>query len=133
MTYTEQEAKARICPHITYCENPYQVVEGQAAQYRSSCCFASECMAWRWADPEPRLRGANARYADLEDEELDLYRDKEPERPADLPANWTWQPITGNGEELSGGFWEEPREIVKAENAGKKAARRGFCGLAGQP
>ena len=45
---TEQEAKTKWCPHMTYCVNPHHVMDGLAAEYVQAKCSASECMAWRW-------------------------------------------------------------------------------------
>jgi hypothetical protein len=45
---TEEEARKKICPQMTYCANESGVVsDGHSAIYYQSNCVASKCMAWR--------------------------------------------------------------------------------------
>jgi len=102
----------------------------------ASCrCIADKCAMWRWVDSVaavfvPRDQDT---WWPIEDEPL-----TEPAvRVAGCPADAVWVPLSGEGEELTGGYWEEPADKVAAENdaarATAEATMRGFCGLAGRP
>src|SRR5258708_5860286 len=49
--YTEAAAKSRLCPFIRRGESIPDVVTAM----HPAPCVASECMAWRWAQPEPEI------------------------------------------------------------------------------
>lgn len=108
---TEQEAKTKWCPHMTYCVNPHHVMDGLAAEYVQAKCCASECMAWRWSESVPVFGfvGANKFYT------------YETERPAHIPETWEFCP-SDDGPSC----WAEPEEETLAR-------RSGYCGLAGKP
>lgn len=92
----------------------------------ASCrCIADRCAMWRWTDKGTERRARNIRWPE-EDDPL-----TEPPRPANLIPSWEWVPITGDGEDIDGGYWAEPMVEVEAEHARIAAARRGYCGLAG--
>lgn len=93
----------------------------------SCCCIAKKCAMWRWADKAPEPRDQATWWSDED------YPATEPPRPAKVPANAVWIPLTGEGEDMAGGCWEEPQDVVDADNAKAAAARRGYCGLAGSP
>lgn len=52
MYLTQEEAKKKICPHMTYgkytAANP-----GGHENYSRENCFVDNCMAWRWAGNLP--------------------------------------------------------------------------------
>lgn len=53
MLLTEEEARKKTCPYMTYCVNPEQVLQDHyPALYCSQDCMASDCMAWGWGDKE---------------------------------------------------------------------------------
>lgn len=93
----------------------------------ASCrCIADKCAMWRWGEPAPELRDANEWWPEEDDPAT------EPDRPAKVPASAVWIPLTGDGENIEGGFWREQLDVVKAENERTAASRRGYCGLAGR-
>lgn len=94
----------------------------------ASCrCIASRCAMWRWAEPAGKLRDRRTRWPD---DELPV---SEPSRPVDLPTTWAWIPLTGEGDDLEGGYWVESAADLEAEHARVIGERRGYCGLAGAP
>ena len=93
----------------------------------SSCCIADQCAMWRWVEPEPQPRDARTWWPD-EDEPT-----AEPPRTGEVPIDAVWVPITGEGEDMQGGCWEESQQAVDAENVVAAATRRGYCGLGGAP
>lgn len=93
----------------------------------SSCrCVADQCAMWRWGEPAPEPRDAESWYPE------DDYPEEEPSRPAKVPENAVWTPLSGEGNEIEGGYWEENPETLRAENERAVAGRRGYCGLAGR-
>jgi hypothetical protein len=109
-------------------------------------CAASHCMAWRWLDRAPDPDGLEFRRQtrwpeeDFDDATLKKLAKskKELPRPADLPADWVWDPpkweTDDDGDELfEGACWDEPAEAPAKRLADAVAARRGFCGQFGEP
>lgn len=136
MLVTEERAKTKWCPHAAIdCSAANRPNPGNNCDVTAGWapCVASDCMAWRWADPAPELRSPHEEMFECEDDEIERYRTEAPERPASVPTSWTWEPFHGPIENIGGGYWKEPPEIARAENAAKRAARKGFCGLAGDP
>lgn len=93
----------------------------------SSRCIADQCSMWRWADREVSLREPATWWPQ------DDYPQVEPARPAEVPGDAVWIPLTGDEEEAEGGYWTEPSEKIDAEYEANNAGRRGYCGLAGAP
>lgn len=92
-------------------------------------CRGPHCMAWRWLEPPPRLRDPACVYSDDTDEAIENARFAEPARPEHVPPTWVWIPVTGDGDDINGGLWEEPPEIAREDNNRALAARLGCCGL----
>lgn len=47
--FTEEEARNKTCPMMTYCANESGVINDKSsAIYYPNSCAASSCMAWRW-------------------------------------------------------------------------------------
>ena len=76
-------------------------------------CHASECMAWRWADPINQPRRAFV-YAVGDYERI-------PPEPADR-----WVYVSDEDNDGDGALWRETDEYMNKR-------RVGFCGLAGVP
>jgi hypothetical protein len=93
----------------------------------SGRCVADKCAMWRWQDPAHESRKPTAWWPEDDDAVV------EPPRPADLPLDAEWIPTTGEGEEITGGYWLEPQSAVDTEHSQAIAKRRGYCGLAGRP
>lgn len=93
----------------------------------SSRCIADQCAMWRWADKPVEPREVRAFWPDEEEPTT------EPPRPANVPADAVWIPLTGESENMQGGYWEENPASVEAEIDAAEASRRGYCGLAGAP
>lgn len=53
MYLTQDEAKKKICPHITYQNMVNQYGSTPLLQAYQDTCHASGCMAWRWAGGLP--------------------------------------------------------------------------------
>lgn len=125
--HTQTQARAMWCPFTRTpdSEKPGEPVcaanrlyDGQV--HGSHRCIASDCMAWRWATPSHQPRRAHvASTSDAPWDEIN-----EPERPADLPASYTWSPPGFD----AAGRWLEPEDEFKAR---RERDRVGFCGLAG--
>lgn len=104
---TEQEAKTRWCP---FARVTVEWTNGIAAANRNlsdnekplTLCIGSACMAWR--RKTQAFRVCDSATATVE-----------PKRPADIPADWAWEPYRGDGEPAG---WAEPIG--------------GYCGLAGK-
>lgn len=117
---TEDEAKTKWCPHVGLPRYTRQQEE----------CIGSACMAWQWvnewgADPRSIIR-----WPDTEDETV--LRESEPCRPTDLPASYVWVPMTGDGDDCVGGFWQETEAEHAARVAKIRAKRPGYCGAFGK-
>lgn len=93
----------------------------------AATCIAEQCAMWRWADGIPKERTAQRWWPEEDDPQV------EPARHEKIPADAIWMPITGEGEDIEGGYWVENPATVDAENAAVVAQRRGYCGLAGRP
>lgn len=94
----------------------------------ASCrCIASQCAMWRWGEAAPELRDAKTWWPE------DDYVEVEPApRPAAIPETAVWIPLSGEGDNVEGGFWQELDGTVEADNERATASRRGYCGLAGR-
>lgn len=101
---TEEDAKTKWC---------FKTAGADPDDERGRTCLASQCMAWRFTTYIP-LRG----FKVSENPQMLV----EPDRPANVPEHWQWEPTTVD--EPSG--WVEP-----IEECNKR--RFGFCGLVGQP
>lgn len=54
---TEAEAKTKTCPHI---------MDHLLGSFRPMDCFASQCMAWRWAkEKDTRMIDDECTYVDV--------------------------------------------------------------------
>lgn len=122
---TEIQAKTMWCPYAKARDT--KEVEAVAVNRTfegnkdSSCrCLATACMAWRWAgsDQQPR-RASVPSTSDFPWDEMN-----EPERPAELPASYTWSPPRLDAP----GRWMEPEDEFKARRV---RDRVGFCGIGG--
>lgn len=118
-----------------YGQRPVAVVGGCNAdalgstRVPDSCrCIAGQCAMWRWIDTEPE-RPEPLAWWPLDPNEPH----EEPPRAPDVPATAVWIPLTGQGDDLQGGFWETNPEELRAQHAEMMAIRRGYCGLAGRP
>jgi hypothetical protein len=101
-----------------------------------AACLGSACALWRWIDPPPAPRAVKFSYPYEED--VAALLKGEPPRPARVPAHWLWLPLVQDGEDeegptYTGGYWEEPRGPIEADNLAKANARRAYCGLGPTP
>lgn len=128
MLKTTAEASGARCP--------------RARDTGSMCCVASQCMAWRWADPEldrPDPREWSFEVGDIPDNEyhalIKRLAVEEPARPGEVPCDAIWRPIhvDDDGDWIAGGYWVESDAGVQSRLEKLQAARRGYCGLAGVP
>ncbi len=142
MLLTEEEAKTKWCPMARYAggqddpgvnrwKNSLSEDEPHAVNPVPCRCIASQCAAWRWADQKPMKHYAQLWWPETDD--IEALRAGEPPRPDYVPAYAAWVPVTGEGEELDGGFWQTPDDQVARIDAENLAKRRGFCGAFGKP
>lgn len=130
MIFNKEQASAIWCPMarvgVLASAGGPSAVNDPTVDFRGNC-QASGCAMWRWVDPGVELRDRKTRWPEEDDPQA------EPARPAGLLPSWEWVPITGEGEDIEGGYWAEPLVDVEAEHARIIAERRGYCGLAGAP
>lgn len=130
MMLTPEQAAAVWCPMIRIGVLPNSggpsAINDPTTKFHGNC-VAAGCAMWRWADPAPEPRDQKTWWPDEEEPAI------EPPRPAKVPADAVWIPLTGDGDDMAGGCWEEAQEVVEADNAKAAATRRGYCGLAGKP
>ena len=146
---TEQEAKTKWCPHMTYLVNPHQVIDGMAAEYVQAQCSASECMAWRWDCPPVLEVTIYRRLQDMQGHDISLPFLPRHATEAEWDAAWAevegkcrglnieidvpdgWEPAGDDGTVFFGGndgpYWY--REFKRSSDPGAT----GYCGLAGRP
>lgn len=145
---TEKDAGTKWCPFAragVYAGNGAVAVnrhvsddlgaDRDRASYDQTRCIGSACMAWRWVDkapqrPEPKVVDFSFGTGDIAF--ADALAMPAPERPADVPAEFVWQPLSGSDwEDADGGFWIEPDAIVDERYQLACDKRQGRCGLAG--
>ena len=51
MLMTEQEARTKWCPHYRQYQGEDATGDNRPGGGFNPLCIASDCMAWRWADP----------------------------------------------------------------------------------
>ena len=109
MTYTEEEARGKFCPVAMASSDDY-----------AGFCFASKCMAWRWA-------GYAERKFIIPENPKEHFQEEEPERPYHLPASWKWD---GSYDEDEDDIYRLPNRWIEPKN---EVARLGYCGLVWRP
>ena len=120
---TEDEARTLWCPMVRHegeggtfnrgwaAHNPLNL-SADIKQAAFACnCIATRCSAWRWGQPvsQPTLPCPDALAT------------REPERPADMPASWSFIPCFFG---VTRAHWAAPESAIP---------RRGHCGLFGNP
>lgn len=148
MLTTENFASTQWCPMARQDNDggTYNRMDKGDKPATSCNCIASACMAWRWADPaqapavstkwirhpEPTPKAAaEAFHGD------DVPPELWPERPAHVPATWSY--FVWDGDYTSqDNVWVEPKEEREAREKLFRASyptdtRRGYCGAFGKP
>lgn len=145
--HTTEEAKGLWCPMVRLVVQSSIMAPitgfnsaNDARTPKTSTCVSERCAMWRWdgAVKMPEKREADTIWPDEDDPQT------EPQRQVTLKGklvpvpDWAvWVPISGEGNNLSGGCWVEPQERVDAQyaeqHANRMAMMRGYCGLAGSP
>lgn len=93
----------------------------------SGWCIGGQCAMWRWAEEAPDEPDEDAWWPEQDEPRV------EPPRPPEVPATAVWVPLTGEGDDLQGGYWATSPEELRAKYLVLLAQRRGYCGLAGRP
>lgn len=130
MIFNREHAAGIWCPMVRIARNQIATFDDCNDQRRipaSSRCVADQCGMWRWVDRAPEKRDQKTWWPE------DDYPQIEPHRPAKVPADAVWIPLTGEGDDVQGGCWEELQVTFDAEHDAAIARRRGYCGLAGAP
>lgn len=110
MNFTLAEAAAKWCPEVRLVVIDGDVLNNRKKSHDPSmagtACIGEKCMAWQWADSGNRMRRLCS----------DPNATTEPERPASVPASWTFYPC-----EDDEACWVEPEEEAMQR-------RKGYCG-----
>lgn len=94
----------------------------------ASCrCIADKCAMWRWGEAEPELREAKTWWPEEDAVEVEPVP-----RPPTVPQDAVWIPLSVDGENIEGSYWQEPDGTLEADNERAAASRRGYCGLSGR-
>lgn len=125
MLMTEEQAKAKWCPHARASNEQESAVAVNRSAVnkpdRDCFCIASACMAWRWNDGEQTRR-----FVVFKDNPRSR-SNHAPHLPDGVSDTWEWL-RHGEGEgrsPLSAGFREPQCDA--------DARRRGYCGAFGKP
>lgn len=143
MMLTKEQARAVWCPMVRLVAatsdgsvateqpsfNRVQLGSGarKSATPTAGNCIADECAMWRWVDPAVEPRDVKTWWPEEDEPHV------EPPRPAKVPASAVWIPLSGEGDDMEGGHWQENQAEYEAAIAADAAGRRGYCGLAGKP
>lgn len=109
---TEDEAKTKTCPTISYCVNELGVIQDRDAPlYAQATCIGSACMAWR---SRPAIDVTRAR--------------------AELAAGNKINAIKALRESFPEYGLLEAKQVIEGSRPWpNETSDDGFCGLAGRP